>query len=255
LSWQFGGLIISENTLSFPELQAAEQVFYQASNKLTQEPARRFILGITGPPACGKSTLAGHLVTALNNIEKDFAQALPMDGFHLHNAELDAKGWRAKKGAPHTFDVHGFVSTLESVRKAPRKNISWPLYDRHVLHAPIPDGMTIQRDTKLAIVEGNYLLLSEGPWAGVSDLLDVSWYLEVDEDVAIKRLLARHLIGGEGEKVNRKRIFENDLVNSVVIEGTKWLADKVFPAGFFSRAYCDSPKSQSPPSGGHPTTS
>ena len=44
----------------------------------------RKILGIVGPPGCGKSTLAAALLDLLG----DDAVAVPMDGYHLANVEL-----------------------------------------------------------------------------------------------------------------------------------------------------------------------
>ncbi|HLK16415.1 MAG TPA: hypothetical protein VKT78_16530, partial [Fimbriimonadaceae bacterium] len=63
---------------------------------LLERPASRFLLGITGPPGAGKSTYAARLVSRL----ADQAIVLPMDGFHMKNAELDMRGLRDRKGAP-----------------------------------------------------------------------------------------------------------------------------------------------------------
>jgi pantothenate kinase len=60
----------------------------------------RFLLGIAGPPGAGKSTLAAALSEALAERRGDgCAVVAPLDGFHLPNRELDARGLRAVKGA------------------------------------------------------------------------------------------------------------------------------------------------------------
>ena len=67
---------------------------------------KRFLLGITGPPAAGKTCLAETLAALITERRgRGFAVVAPMDGFHLSNAVLDARGLRAVKGAPQTFDA------------------------------------------------------------------------------------------------------------------------------------------------------
>ena len=48
------------------------------------EPGTRHLLGITGPPGAGKTTLALAICAALG----DAAAFVPMDGFHRSNEEL-----------------------------------------------------------------------------------------------------------------------------------------------------------------------
>ena len=47
-------------------------------------PGRRALLGITGPPGCGKSTLTDALTAGLS----PDAVTVPMDGFHVAQDEL-----------------------------------------------------------------------------------------------------------------------------------------------------------------------
>ena len=75
----------------------------------------RVILGIAGAPGAGKSTIAELLVTRLGPT----AVLLPMDGYHLPQAELVRLGRRQRMGAPDTFDVPAFVATLQALRSLP----------------------------------------------------------------------------------------------------------------------------------------
>lgn len=73
---------------------------------------RRLALGIAGGPGVGKSTIAGALVEALNQTQPGLAALVPMDGFHIKHARLEAMGETDRKGAPHTFEAVEFVAFL-----------------------------------------------------------------------------------------------------------------------------------------------
>src|SRR5215210_6247582 len=73
---------------------------------------RRTILGIAGPPGGGKSTLAQTVVAAVGSA----AVLVPMDGFHLAQAELVRLGRRDRMGAPDTFDALGYIALLRRLR-------------------------------------------------------------------------------------------------------------------------------------------
>jgi pantothenate kinase len=77
-------------------------------------PGERRLLGITGAPAAGKSTVASALVAALH----PDAVLVPMDGFHLAQRELDRLGRSERKGAPDTFDGAGFVALMRRLAAA-----------------------------------------------------------------------------------------------------------------------------------------
>ena len=74
---------------------------------------RRRVLGITGTPGAGKSTLCEALLDALGQD----AVLVGMDGFHLANSELARLGRADRKGAPDTFDVDGYVALLNRLRR------------------------------------------------------------------------------------------------------------------------------------------
>jgi len=74
---------------------------------LVSPAGHRAVLGITGPPAAGKTTLAEELVAAIGRETPGWVAHVPMDGFHLADVELDRLGLRDRKGAPETFDAAG----------------------------------------------------------------------------------------------------------------------------------------------------
>ena len=83
------------------------------SAKALVVPGERRILGLTGAPGAGKSTVAEQLVTALG---PDAAVLVPMDGFHLANEVLIGLGRRDRKGAHDTFDDGGYARLIATLR-------------------------------------------------------------------------------------------------------------------------------------------
>lgn len=188
---------------------------------------RRLVVGIAGPPAAGKSTLAERLRDEVNRrAGRVTAEVAPMDGFHLPNATLDAAGSRARKGAPDTFDAAGYADLLAQLRESAQETVAWPTFDRR-LDAPVPAGVSFLPDTTIAITEGNYLLVPDGPWAAVRGLLDVAWYVDAEVDILRPRLLRRHARGGRSPDEAAVKTDASDLPNAVLIAGTRHRADVV----------------------------
>ena len=116
--------------------------------------AERFLLGITGPPGAGKSTLALELAAALAERRgAGFAVVAPLDGFHLSNETLDSLGLRSVKGAPETFDGAAFVASVRRLRHEPDVALLWPDFDRAV-ERTVPGAISIGPPAKLVITEG-----------------------------------------------------------------------------------------------------
>ena len=190
---------------------------------LSAAPAdNRFILGIVGFPGAGKSTLAGGLVAALNNClpVSGKAQILPMDGYHLPNATLDKLGLRALKGIPDTFDPLGFVDLLKRVKQMPDQVVHAPAFDRSI-DGSIEDAICIGTDVKVVVAEGNYLLLENGNWAGISELLDDSWFLDASLQTIRPRLVERHIAGGRTKQEAIAKVESTDLPNALLIGSSR----------------------------------
>ncbi|MET8874013.1 nucleoside/nucleotide kinase family protein [Nocardia sp. NPDC004604] len=189
--------------------------------------ARRYVLGIAGPPGAGKSTLSKSIRDELNNrAGRMCAEIAPMDGFHLPNAVLRTTNDLERKGEPHTFDVTAFLDALRRLRDTPiGEPVPWPTFDR-AIEEPTPAGVVFDRH-EIAITEGNYLLLDEGAWSGVRDLLDEVWYLDVEREVIEQRLLRRHIRGGRSADAAKIKVHDSDLRNADLIAGTRDRADLV----------------------------
>lgn len=189
---------------------------------------RRYLVGVAGPPGAGKSTLAQALVDAVRR-SGVFAEVAGMDGFHLSSALLRDAGALGRKGQPDTFDVASFVARLRRLRdSAIGVPVPWPVYDR-ARHDPVPDAVVFTGE-RVAIVEGNYLLLDRPGWREVREYLDEVWYLDAEEAVIEQRLLRRHLRGGKSPDRAEAMVAGSDLPNARLIARSADRADLVLRA-------------------------
>jgi pantothenate kinase len=183
----------------------------------------RAILGITGTPGTGKSTLA-ELVANVLDPEGAWVARVPMDGFHLADAALDRLGRRGRKGAIDTFDAYGYLAMLRRIRTEHDHAIYAPDFHR-TIEQPIAAAIAIDPAIRLVITEGNYLLSPEEPWPEVRRELTEVWYVELDEQVRRARLVARHVEFGKTEAAARRWVDEVDEVNAQTIAARRDVAD------------------------------
>jgi pantothenate kinase len=189
-------------------------------------PGRRTIVGITGAPGVGKSTIAAEVAQLL----APNAVLLAMDGFHLPQATLVALGRRQRMGAPDTFDVDGFLKTLTALRENSGKRVLAPGFDRET-EEPVPNAIDISPEFSTVVVEGNYLLLDSGGWERAAPLLDVTFFVDAPDDVRLQRLIARHIRYGKSEADALAWALGPDQANATLIEATAARADHTISLG------------------------
>jgi pantothenate kinase len=169
-----------------------ELLFEQIQSLLDGERPRTLI-GIVGKPGAGKSTV----VEAISKkFDSKLVSIIPMDGFHLSNEELITLGRRDRKGAPDTFDVEGFTSLIERVKTNNHVDHKFPIFHREV-EASIADEGMVPKESKIVVIEGNYLFSEEHNWSGVHPLLDHTWFIDINDEIRIERLIARHIRYGK----------------------------------------------------------
>ena len=178
----------------------------------------------------GKTTLASIVTKRLNDIHDENAPGctstpvaafIPMDGYHLSRAQLSAMPYpttaHERRGAAFTFDAQAFLDLVKKLRQnilPETKTIFAPSFD-HAVKDPVADSIPIHPATRIIIFEGNYCSLNKDLWREAADLMDELWFVEVDFEVAKKRLVTRHVKAGiaKDEEAAVKRAEENDLVN------------------------------------------
>lgn len=197
--------------------------FEQALSRVTEllnNANGRIIIGIVGKPGAGKSTLSSYLI---ENLPKDSVTLVPMDGYHLSNKELSTLGRRERKGAPDTFDSHGFAALLERIATS-KDDIYFPVFHREIEESIAAEGVVTSK-TKIVLTEGNYLLHDEDGWKNVSPNLSESWYVEVNDELRLERLVDRHHFYGKERQAAHDWAHGTDENNARLVAGTKALAD------------------------------
>lgn len=188
---------------------------------------RRRLAAIAGPPGSGKSTLAEAVVAEL--IKSGHEPVLmPMDGFHLDDRLLEPRGLLPRKGAPETFDFGGFFATLTRVRS--EETVILPVFDR-AREIAIAGAAEIRPETRIVVVEGNYLCFDEAPWRNLSTLWDFSIFLDVPMDELENRLVARWLSYGYDSETARAKAHDNDLANARRVKSALGKVDVIAYSG------------------------
>ena len=205
-----------------PEITCLEKLAKQLSGG---NDNGRIVLAVAGPPGSGKSTFADALRDKINRVQPGKCEVLPMDGYHFDDTYLGQMGWRARKGAPHTFDTGGLSAMLARLKANKEPQIAVPVFDRKIEIARAGARM-INQDVEVLVVEGNYLLLATQPWAALRQFFDITVMLDVSIETLESRLQARWAGFGFSAAEAEDKIAQNDLLN------VKEVVENSVPADF-----------------------
>lgn len=211
--------------------QLANDIIRNASSHVK----RRYLVAIAGVPGSGKTTTAHAVALQINSINSATkATVMSMDGFHLDRATLDQLPNReeayVRRGAPWTFDIARLVSFLRQLRiwadsdaaelgGGKVEALSAPSFD-HETKDPIENAVPIADETRILIIEGNYLLLDEPEWRELAHLVDYRVFVKANLHLARERLAKRHVKSGiEKSLVDAfRRVDSNDYLNSLRVQ-------------------------------------
>ncbi|KAL3517638.1 hypothetical protein ACH5RR_020227 [Cinchona calisaya] len=244
-----------QREVSVIEAGCMEEIYDALAERLVPTAAAasnsnyKHIVGLAGPPGAGKSTLASEVAQRINKLwpqkcisfdsqvePSEAAIVLPMDGFHLYRHQLDAmkdpEEAHARRGAPWTFDPEQLLRCLKTLRD--QGSVYAPSFD-HGVGDPVEDDIFIDVRHKVVIVEGNYLLLEEDVWKDISSIFDEKWFIDVDIEIAMERVLKRHTSTGKLPGVAKWRVDYNDRPNAELIMKSKRNADLIVKSVDLSR--------------------
>ncbi len=196
--------------------------------------AERLLVAIVAVPGGGKSVFAKLMGRVLAAAQPGLhAAVLGIDGYHYPNAHLESRpppagaegaaSLRDLKGAPFTFDVERLAADLRRVRQAEGR-VSLPAYDR-TRHDPVEDGLAVEPEDRLVLVEGNWLLYDRDGWEAVGPLLDLALFLDLPAGANRERLLARHHRGGRSREDALGHFNRVDRPNTERVAATRQRAD------------------------------
>ena len=190
-------------------------------DNLKNDLKNRYFIALSGPPASGKSTISEKLVKDLT-LKGHNSSILQMDGFHYDDQILKQKSLLLKKGAPETFDVMGFLNFLFRLQN--ENEVAIPIFDRS-LELSRSSAVIISKETRVVIVEGNYILLQTHPWRELHKFFNSTIMISTKHEILEKRLIERWRSFNIPEEEIKQKVFENDLPNGVNVIKNSILAD------------------------------
>ena len=188
-----------------------DQLMISVTDHIDNNDKNRYFIALSGPPASGKSTISENLVKDLS--AKGYnSSILQMDGFHYDDLILKERKLLSKKGAPETFDVMGLINFVSRLHK--EDEVVIPIFDRS-LELSRSSAVIISKNTKVIIVEGNYVLLNSYPWCELHKFFNTTVMINCEKKILENRLIERWKNFNLPKKEIDEKVYKNDLPNGV----------------------------------------
>lgn len=179
-------------------LQANTDIGLPRYNRL--ESSKRLLVGVSGIPGSGKSSLAVKLVSALNKqSQDDIAICVGMDGWHYPRSTLSTfpnpQEAFDRRGAEWTFDSKRFADFVTLVKNETSQIHTAPSFD-HAKKDPLEDDVAVLPTHRVVVFEGLYCNCDVGDWKRAAREFDTRLVFEVPKEEARRRLVVRHVKTG-----------------------------------------------------------
>ena len=188
-----------------------DQLIISVTDHIDNNDKNRYFIALSGPPASGKSTISENLAKDLSANGYN-SSILQMDGFHYDDLILKEKKLLSKKGAPETFDVMGLINFVSRLHK--EDEVVIPIFDRS-LELSRSSAVIISKNTKVIIVEGNYVLLNSYPWSELHKFFNTTVMINCEKKILENRLIERWKNFNLPKKEIDEKVYKNDLPNGV----------------------------------------
>lgn len=140
------------------------------------------LVGVGGPVAVGKTTIAGELVEALRAAGRT-AFTLSTDAFLLDNATLGTRRLAHRKGFPETYDVDTMDAALQELRLG-EVAVRVPVYS-HATYDVVPGEFEVLDGAEVVVVDGVMALnaparehLGVGVYVHAEETLVRGWFVD-----------------------------------------------------------------------------
>lgn len=89
----------------------------------------------------------------------------------------------------------------------------------------------VPAEARLVLTEGNYLLLDRPEWAHARQAMSSVWFVTGDEELRVRRLVARHVEFGKDPPFARAWVASSDQPNADLVAASRGAADRVIVNG------------------------
>lgn len=184
---------------------------------IERRSSEKYLFGLTGFPASGKTSLARELILGLNaHYGSNVAAYVPMDGFHFTNEKLKKLGLDREKGSLRTYDVSRLVKTLKLWRETFNRSTFFPTYNRSC-HEVEEDAIEIAGGVKLVVVEGIYIGAPFPHWEQLVDELHELVFLDVSPATCAQCIVARNkAVGRDEPTISLKLSNDFDFMKTII---------------------------------------